>query len=212
MRLIGITGFKTSGKDTTAKGVALALPEKNVKRVAFADKLKELTALTFGIQDDLIATMDYAKQAWTLACYDDDGNELFDITGRAILQNIGQGARQVFQSDIWVDAVLPKYTGNSPAGSGVDQAVHDMYPGVDVLVVTDVRYPNEADRVHQLGGEVWSIIRPGTESDGHSSEIPLPSEKVDLSIFNGYTIETLYQSAANALIGNVHPFRENAGV
>ena len=83
--------------------------------------------------------------------------------------------------------------------------MHDKYPDVDVLCVTDVRYPNEADRVHQLGGEVWQIVRPGLESDGHSSEIPLPAEKVDLSIFNGFEIETLYSTVEEVLAGNVHP-------
>lgn len=203
MRLIGISGLKTSGKDTTWKAVEAALPNQRVQRVAFADKLKELTALTFGIEDEMIAAMDFAKEHWTLGCYDSDGNEMFDITGRAILQNIGQGARKVFASNFWVDMVLPPFISNPQVAD--DRFLELRYPDTDVLCVTDVRYPNEADRVHEWGGEVWNIIRPGTESDGHSSEIPLESEKVDLSIYNGYTIETLYQSVAAALVGDVHP-------
>lgn len=205
MRLLGISGLKTSGKDTTAKAVAAALPDQNVQRVAFADKLKELAALAFGVEDDLIARMDYAKEHWTIKIHGEPEQDIgvgdfeylsdsFWISGRAYLQNIGQAARKVFQDGFWVDQILPPLTGHS-LFTTLDQQHHlqHFYPGVDVLCVTDVRYPNEADRVHELGGEVWEIIRPGTESDGHSSEIPLESSKVDMAVYNGYTIEELYQ-------------------
>jgi len=205
VRLIGISGLKTSGKDTTAKAIAQALPDLRVRRVAFADKLKELTALTFGYEDELIEIMDDAKENWNLLCFHGDGgDELFTISGRAILQNIGQGARKVFTSNFWVDMVLPAPV---PTGFGGNYSgtLEERYPDTDVLCVTDVRYPNEADRVHELGGEIWQIVRPGLESDGHSSEIPLPPDKVDLSIFNGNSIEQLYDVIEEVLAGNVHP-------
>lgn len=201
MRLIGISGLKTSGKDTTYKAVAAALSEQNVRRVAFADKLKELSAIALGIEDDFIEAMDEAKEEWVFTI---DNTRTLDhvmrITGRQYLQYIGQGARKVFQDAFWVDQILP-YLNNNPH----QHNLQTMYPGVDVLCVTDVRYPNEADRVHELGGEVWQIIRPGTESDGHSSEIPLEPEKVDLSIYNGYSIDVLYDVVANVLAGKAHP-------
>jgi len=217
-RLIGITGFKTSGKDTAYKAVAEALPDLNVKRVAFADKLKELSALALGFEgspETLLRRMDEAKEYWEIGVKDRTNQFALPfhlLTGRAYLQNIGVAARDLFGDQFWVDVVLPKYTGNSKAGTAVDTAVEEMYPGVDVLCVTDARYPNEAERIKQLGGEIWQIVRPGLESDGHSSEIPLEPDKIDLSIYNGYDIPTLYQSVANALTGNVHPYRENAGV
>lgn len=211
MRLIGISGLKTSGKDTTYKAVVAALPNQNVRRVAFADKLKELSALALGFTgtpEQLIAYMDEAKETWDLGVKQKDSFAIpfHTLSGRAYLQNIGQAARKVFTDGFWVDQILPP---RRPTGFGGNHSndLIDLYPDVDVLCVTDVRYPNEADRVHEWGGEVWNIIRPGTESDGHSSEIPLESEKVDLSIFNGYTIETLYQSVAAALVGDVHPRR-----
>ena len=205
MRLIGISGLKTSGKDTTYKAVASALPNQNVQRVAFADKLKELSALALGFTgtpEQLIAYMDEAKETWEVGIKQINSLSVpfHRLTGRAYLQNIGQAARKVFTDGFWVDQILPRLSADPHRHN-----LQTMYPGVDVLCVTDVRYPNEADRVHELGGEVWQIIRPGTESDGHSSEIPLDSDKVDLSIFNGYSIETLYQSVATALDGHVHP-------
>lgn len=207
MRLIGISGLKTSGKDTTYKAIDSALPNQNVRRVAFADKLKEISAIALGFEGDsaeLIRLMDEAKEYWNFDikfdAFDDPTLvapvDVIKITGRQYLQYIGQGARKVFADGFWVDQILPRPYGHSePEG-----VLHSKYPGVDVLCVTDVRYPNEADRVHDLGGEVWNIVRPGVESDGHSSEIPLEDEKVDLSIYNGYSIETLYQAVVRALI------------
>ncbi len=209
MRLIGISGLKTSGKDTTAKAVAAALPNQNVQRVAFADKLKELAAIALGIEDDFIEAMDEAKEAWVFTI---DNTRTLDhvmrITGRQYLQYIGQGARKVFEDGFWVDQVLPPVPPHNTAPGVIEKYIHRMlwerYPGVDVLCVTDVRYPNEADRVHELGGEIWQVIRPGTESDGHSSEIPLEPEKVDLSIYNGFSIETLYDVVADVLADRCH--------
>jgi len=198
MRLIGISGLKTSGKDTCFKAIASALPNQNVQRVAFADKLKELSAIALGFTgtpEQLIAYMDEAKEQWEIGIKQINSFSVpfHLLTGRAYLQHLGQGARKVFADGFWVDQVLPEATFD------LDDWAKTYYPGVDVLCVTDVRYPNEADRVHELGGEVWQIIRPGTESDGHSSEIPLESEKVDLSIYNGFNIPTLYEAVAEAV-------------
>ncbi len=207
MRLIGITGLKTSGKDTTYKAIAAALPTQNVQRVAFADKLKELSALALGFggpSHRLLKFMDEAKEKWEIRLsFNNQPFEQFkDITGREYLQNIGQAARKVFEDGFWVDQILPPVPPHS-AQTSMSKYIHSMlwerYPYVDVLCVTDVRYPNEADRVHELGGEIWEIVRPGTESDGHSSEIPLTRDKIDLTIYNGFDIPTLYAVVADAI-------------
>lgn len=205
MRLIGISGLKTSGKDSTYKAIAAALPDKRVRRVAFADKLKELGALAMGIYDNPLAEMDKAKESWDFEVWEKLENgerRRLKITGREYLQNIGSEARGLFGLSFWVDQILPPPYTNPYVETGDDEKglqLGGRYPCVDILCVTDVRYPNEADRVHELGGEIWNIIRPGTESDGHSSEIPLDSSKIDLTIYNVYDIETLYKTVAETV-------------
>src|SRR5208282_3054615 len=115
MRLIGIAGLKTSGKDTTFKAIASALPNQNVQRVAFADKLKELSAIALGFTgtpEQLIAYMDEAKEQWEIGIKQIDSLSVpfHRLTGRAYLQHIGQGARKVFADGFWVDQVLPEAT------------------------------------------------------------------------------------------------------
>jgi hypothetical protein len=62
---------------------------------------------------------------------------------------------------------------------------------VDCVAITDLRYPNEAQRVLDLGGEVWEVVRPGLVSDGHASEQTLPRDLVTLTIENDSDVADL---------------------
>lgn len=157
-----------------------------------------MAALALGYEGDeatLIAFMDEFKGTGRVEAYaslpehvrQQFGHTLSKSTGRQYLQNFGNYARRVFGESFWIDQVLP-------AG---DWDVR--YPGVDVLAVTDVRYPNEAEAIRALEGEIWEVVRPGIESDGHASEQPLPSNLVDYRIANVGTLDDLSHSVARAL-------------
>lgn len=185
--IIGLTGKLMSGKDTVY-GFIQEWAKKNgreAERDAFADRLKLSAGRALGYKEDEIQWMNDLKQ---------DGSKIIiqipeqhgyyythEITGREYLQYYGTEAhRDVFDTDFWVDAVLPF--------SGVKYNGRDPY---DILVITDVRFPNEAKRIRECGGEVWQIIREGTGEDGHASERPLDPELVDTLIVNTDTLETL---------------------
>jgi hypothetical protein len=68
-----------------------------------------------------------------------------------------------------------------------------------VLVITDVRYENEAQRILDLGGVVWAIDRVGIKSDGHASERPLPADLVDWTIYNDGTVADLERKVSQAI-------------
>lgn len=200
MRLIGISGLKTSGKDTTYKAINDLLPDLNVQRVAFADKLKEAAAKAIGFpQGQAISLMDECKENWTFAIYDGFGDDLTTFTGREYLQWFGtQAGREVFGDEFWVDLILPE-----PLGPGHFSPLDDLYPDADVLVVTDARFPNEARRIKQLGGEMWEVTRPGLEGDGHASEQPLPADLVDIRIDNSGTLADLVEQVRGVLYSRV---------
>ena len=197
MNLIGITGLKTSGKDTTFEAIRTLTGGLAVRR-AFADNLKRLGALALGYD---YAKMDAFKEKGAIDVFDDasasnSGDAISVVTGRQYLQNLGVGAREVFGSNFWVDQVLP-----------LDRARRELiwcyHPELLELpkwaVVTDVRFPNEAQRVLDLGGEVWEVVRPGLESDGHASEVPLPRDLVTRTIHNDGTIRDLLENVEYAL-------------
>lgn len=216
MKLIGLNGLKRSGKDTAYQILSRELttpgPAGRVERRAFADKLKIMAALALGFdrtEDVLISLMDEAKDEWILSVLKaelprnewESYPEIHRLTGREYLQNFGNHARRVFGDSFWVDQVLPLNT----AFESVWSTVGRNTPGArfvgrlpKVGVVTDVRYPNEAERVRAHGGQVWEIIRPGQESDGHITEQRLPLELIDITIDNGGTLDDYAKSLLTA--------------
>lgn len=192
MQLLGINGLKTSGKDTVYKLISEEL--ENVERAAFADTLKVAAASALGFtggSDELIALMDSFKDGSNITmAYDFPGNQPLhghdyynrgSISGREYLQNFGVTCREMFGSDFWVDQILPTDRFDLPA----------RYPGVDTLVITDVRFPNEAQRTIDLGGVIVEVLRPGLKSDGHSSEIRLAPGLIYYVMDNSGDIEEL---------------------
>jgi hypothetical protein len=190
VRIIGLAGLKTSGKDSTYEAIKAAQTDLNVARVGFADKLKVFVAKSLGYEGSeasLIDLMNECKEDWEFDVLDAAGPfAAFD--GRQLLQRIGEQARESFGDEFWVDHVLP-----------FDIARRALYGNVDVLCVTDVRYANEAFRILQLGGEVWEIRRPGTASDGHVTEEPLPASIVTRVLKNDGSLNDLAGQVGRAL-------------
>ena len=193
MHLIGINGYKGSGKgETSAAVVRLLGPGPVVREVGFADKVKLMAARSAGwsgTDEMLLPAWNHLKGKWHLVSWDNKGTRLGAMSDRQFIQNLGHGARMTFGDDFWVDQVLPR-----------EQAMlQKMYPGVDVLVLPDLRYENEAQRVLDLGGVIWEVIRPGVTSDGHESEQPLPRGLVTWQIFNDGGIDDLDDLVGEAL-------------
>lgn len=208
MKLIGINGLRGSGKDTAFQLLAEEAEKKGQRAVrrAFADKLKLLAASALGFEGTLeesVALCDRLKQPDIfIEAYSNDRSHDLEtvaaLTGRAYLQHFGQKHREHVKDTFWIDVVLPNpWTGTLGTleaeykQRGIDTALAHKFDNADYAVVTDVRYPNEAQRVLDLGGEVIEIVRPGLEPDGHSSEVPLPRDLVSKIIDNDSSLEAL---------------------
>jgi len=61
------------------------------------------------------------------------------------------------------------------------------------VVVADVRFPNEAERIRSLGGLIWRVTRPGTAPDGHRSEMDLDRIVPDAVLANTGSIDDLHR-------------------
>ncbi len=215
MYLIGLNGLKGAGKDTAYQCIRDAFafdgdayvgdshprPYERVERRAFADALKIIGARSLGFEGGeelLIQIMDDLKAESDIVAISD--NSYSHVTGRQYQQNLGSYAREVLHDTIWIDQVVPK----DP--KGFDHAWgtagrNGEYVGLPRIgCITDVRYPNEAERIHSWGGEIWKIERPGLESDGHATEQPLPRHLVDLTIPNHGTIDDLRLEIARQLL------------
>lgn len=166
MILIGVTGQARHGKDTVAQ---FLVRERGFQRYAFADQLKEFALrinplVDFGGEDDYdYSTMrlrEYVHQVgWETA----KGNGEV----RRLLQQIGHGARELLAQDIWIQA-LEKYLEEEALAWTRSR-----------VVISDVRYPNEARWITKHGGEVWKVFRPGFDNGLPPDE---PSERYIKSI------------------------------
>lgn len=170
--LLGLHGRAQAGKDTAYERLAAAYPGR-VERLAFADKLYESAAASIGESPALLRALKTDPEV-ELALIRFTGTrddwEIYEsITVRRYLQLFGtEGHRDVFGSDFWVKQVAPNHEGR-------------------IVCITDVRFPNEADHVHSLGGHVVQVFGPPSveaPTDGHSSESPFDPDLVDFRIQN----------------------------
>lgn len=212
MKIIGLSGVARSGKDT-ASGFALewcAAEGYKAERVALADPLKVSAARALGFQGastlgspeetaECVAFCNTLKQPdvtihVSLFHPGSTGPEpeppewepLTEITGRQFLQFYGTEAhRDVFGEDFWTNVTRKILVEKEAAG-------------IDIVFITDVRFPDEARFVYSeddWDGEVWAVERPGAGlSNGleaHASEAGLPPEQIALVIDNAGKLEDL---------------------
>ncbi len=182
MKIIGLCGKARAGKDTVAALIAQET-RRHVIRQGFADALKISAALALGFDgapEECIGFCDSLKVCGGISTTVEHGpydiQEVY-VNGRQYLQRYGTEAhRDIFGKDFWLDAVLPQ---------GRDDC--------DILVIPDVRFENEAQRIWDRGGELWRVVRPGQDEvgAGHSSEAGIPDALVDRIVRNTSTVEDL---------------------
>lgn len=171
--IIGVNGERGVGKDTFFKFLKKH-SSLNLERDAFADRLKVSAAAALGINEDPIAWANDCKENLEIIVVrtdeGDPNNGVIEhsLSGRQYLQFYGTEAhREVFDEDFWINQVL------------------DAPRTCDILVITDVRFPNEAEVIRKRGGVVWRVNRDmDREADTHASEQRLPDNLVDMEIDN----------------------------
>jgi hypothetical protein len=112
------------------------------------------------------------------------------ITPRQMMQTLGtEWGRRMVHSELWVRRVMYQAT----HGGGA--------------VISDVRFPNEAEAIRGRGGVVIRLHRAGygdAANDSHESEAPLANNLVDFEIVNDGTPERM---AVRAALCVQHHFR-----
>jgi hypothetical protein len=175
---IGLSGWARSGKDTVADHM---VAEHGFTKMSFASPIREaLYALNPRI------TVNGVVNTALKTGVDVYGWEELKKCGpeiRELLQRFGtEVAREQWSEDFWVDAAIKRI----PDGSKV--------------VFADVRYPNEADAIRELGGEVWRVERfDSGPVNSHASESALDEYKFDHLIRNYNGLESLHSTVTTIL-------------
>lgn len=214
MIVIGITGLKRHGKGEAGAAVTRLVP--GAVALGFADKLKVSMMRALGFERseaDLIALADSLKVTSRIAVEYHEPDEidlpefprLHELSGRQLLQWYGtEGGRNTFGESFWIDQVLPNPAAILQGGveEQIEHQLEQRYPGVPVLAITDIRFDNEAQRVKDVGGVVWEVVRPqlvDSSADVHASEQGVDPALIDTVIINDADLDTLEWRVLQAL-------------
>lgn len=197
--LIGLNGRLQSGKDTTyevIKHMAEEAGQPAPTRVSFAEPLKESAAQALGMSRDLmehlknheeifieIPTMSVMQTSMDSSHKSEASHWKLNL--RSYLQRYGTEAhRDIFGEDFWVDMALPLDTDHEGK----------------LLVVTDMRFPNEVQRVKDLGGHTVKVVREvETAHNLHPSEQDV-DHMIDYFLDNTGSMENLEEEIAAMLV------------
>lgn len=172
--IIGLVGKKRAGKDTAAK---FLVEDHGFVRYAFADPLKAAALATDPIISSAPAEIRLSQlvalKGWERA------KELPEA--RQYLQRFGVAMREHVDPDVWLNATMR----------------HVMVESRPV-VITDVRFPNEASAVSAAGGLLVRVLRSSAPNDdGHVSETALDRWDCGAVIVNDGPIEALRSAVWN---------------
>ena len=145
MKIIGFGHYSRTGKDSLANALILELAARNprlrVRKTSFAWKLKEIC-------HDLYGWAGMREPEF----YDTKEGEPFrDI----VLPGIGKTPVQV-----WVDFGTPAVREQVYDKTWIDYVLKGT-TDVDVLIIPDVRFPNEVSAMRELSAILAKVVRPG---------------------------------------------------
>jgi hypothetical protein len=161
--LVGFCGRAGSGKDAAA---SFLVGIQGFTKIAFADALKEAACAITG----------WRRDALELPGYKEGTDKVFGFTPRHFLQQLGTEVGRNIDTDLWVKAW------------GMRQRACKT-----PVVVTDVRFPNEAAAIHQAGGILVLIHRREAEAKPvlHASEALFDKLGHDVRLSNNGSLEEL---------------------
>lgn len=211
MFIIGFSGFISSGKDTAADYL---VNFHGFRRESFANSLKDCVSLIFGWDRTLIEGRTTEARQWREQVDEWWANRLNipHFTPRWVLQNVGTNVlREKFHNDIWIASLENK-----------------LRKTQDNIVISDVRFQNEIDAIHNMGGKVirikrgqdpsWYSLAASANNSDKSSELAVSSENslkelkihpseyswveynIDYTVENNSTVEHLFSQIKDLLL------------
>ena len=163
--IIGLSGYAQSGKDSTAELLCL---NYGYRRTAFADPMRQALMIINPKLDSITHVSDFVEDyGWDIAKKNPEVRRLLQLLGTDF-------GRKMLGDDVWIKIAL----------SGIKTE--------DKVVISDVRFPNEADAIRKLGGIVWRINRRNHSAvNGHASEHAMDNYMFNHVIYNDGTLDDL---------------------
>ena len=161
----------------------------------YADKLKDIVCLLIGcsrvdLENRVFKDKELGEEWWyyegQVGVYPYntpyEANKklpLIKLTPRKLLQLLGTDCcRNIIHPNIWINSLFADY---KPRGNmGISELDEYNYPN---WIITDVRFPNEANIVKEKGGIMIRLTRK-LEDNNHESETALDNYEFDYVINN----------------------------
>ena len=175
--IIGLAGRKRVGKDSIAD---ILKGEFGFGSDSFAAPFRNFVYQLIGAAQD----------------QEIDKEKTIDWLGaspRHLMQTLGnEWGRKMIHPEIWINALRNRLTLRNRLALS-----RSYWP----LVITDVRYENEAQTVRDMGGWIVHVRRPQLPyTDMHESESDLVIQKSDGIVYNDDDLAALQSTVRNALI------------
>jgi hypothetical protein len=172
--LIGLTGLAGAGKDTVAD---ILVEKHGFIKLAFGTELKRVLSVmnpVIGMDIHSPGRMIHLNEA--LERFGEPGVKKVYPLYRKYLQKFGTEGIRSIDDMFWIKATL----------KDVDARARNY-------VITDVRFPNEAEVIGNLRGSLWQVERPGQEiiASFHGSESWAGKMGEDHLIYNSGSIDRL---------------------
>lgn len=170
MPVIGITGFKGSGKSEVRKYLVRSY---GFTVIAMADPLKSMLR-AIGLTDEQLNGSEKETPA----------EQLLGVTPRLTMQTLGtEWGRLMIHKDLWVSLWRTR-------------ALDCKTP----VCADDVRFANEFEAIRQAGGKLLRVTREGCGATAHPSETEMAELEVDYTIpNNGKSLVELHKAIDRAL-------------
>lgn len=199
--IIGLSGYAKSGKDTVAEMILQAQPDSNWQIKKFSGKLKLIASILTGIPEAHFEDQNF-KQSNLSSEWDTRtlklGLPIETVTEhmsvREFLQKLGTDAvRDGLHANAWVNALMADYRSEEIVEKLSDYMSRVTPPSN--WVITDCRFPNEAQAIKDKGGIIVRIDRTGVAPvNAHPSETSLDNWDFDYKIANVSDLVSLRQS------------------
>lgn len=175
--VIGLTGAAGSGKDSVAE---IICEQYKFIRLGFADPIYEIASI-------IARTPVHVLQKR-------EGKEIvlerIGASPRKLMQTLGtEWGRRMIGENLWIDHLDGRLRNI------------EIRTGLNGLVISDVRFQNEVDFIHNLGGEVWRVGRPnnpyviGGQHESEKSEF-----EVDDVVVNSGTLHDLRTAVMGTMV------------
>ena len=191
IQLIGLAGAKGSGKDTLGAHLADHINTKGQRHavcMGLADLVKDSCTKIYGIDREICDANNHTKNTtYTEVRWDTMPPEIYEqyhtdsdfMTYRELLQIYGtELVRNKLGNNYWLDAFTERV-------NTIDS------PKPLTVIITDVRFDNEAQYTMNNRGHVIRILSQQNQADKHPSELGVTRFNYEVE---GYGLTTLEES------------------